>query len=180
MGRQANSWTAAHLLLMAACCHTGHLKTITSQLTLKRAFIPSSLTVLTKQSVIPRYLTACPASACRDEAPDQPDICSQTCCRVLNCAGQLRPAFSHRKEAPAQPHSREDTLRGDPVYRKNPLPNPTGWKALDNLDICKNIEPHSEGLGCRSMCAIICNSKARASVLLSGGGSEDKTWHARP
>ena len=113
-------------------------ETITSLRTLKRAFIPSSLTVLTKQSVIPRYLTACPASACRDEAPDQPDICSKAGCRALNCAGQYLhtgPGWSLQlSHTIIRTHA-----AGPPNLQNSNLPNSRGWKALDSA---RHLQEH--------------------------------------
>ena len=39
------------------------------------------------------------------------------------------------------------------------VPRLTGWKALDEPDICKNIKPHSKGLNGRSMSAKIATQK---------------------
>lgn len=45
--------------------------------TLNRAVTPSCRTVCAKQSIMPVYTTALPASAWRDCAPFHPDICRQ-------------------------------------------------------------------------------------------------------
>lgn len=63
------------MLAATTYMHYKH-NTLLQPLTLNRALKPSSLTVRTKQSTMPRYTTTLPWSLCSSRAPCQPDTCN--------------------------------------------------------------------------------------------------------